>query len=67
MLVATLAILFLVPTLFVVFEWLQEKVHPMQSEPSPDWQVQEEIEESEHEKKVMKRLKSIQSHSKKKD
>ena len=67
MLVATLAMLFLVPTLFVVFEWLQEKVHPMQSEPSPDWQVQEEIEESEHEKKVMKRLKSIQSHSKKKD
>ena len=49
MLVATLAMLFLVPTLFVVFEWLQEKVHPMQSEPSPDWQVQEEIEESEHE------------------
>ncbi len=69
MFIGTLALLFLVPALFVVFQWLQEKVVPLQNEPSEDWQVQEEIEESEHEKEVMKRLKNIQSHSqtKKKD
>ncbi len=69
MFIATLAMLFIVPALFVVFEWLQEKVHPLQNEPSDDWQVQEEIEQSEHEKEVMRRLKSIQSRSqsKKKD
>ncbi len=42
MLIGTLALLFLVPSLFIVFQYLQEKIHPNQAEPSSDWQIQEE-------------------------
>jgi multidrug efflux pump subunit AcrB len=49
MIIGTLALLFFVPMLFVVFQWLQEKIKPIQQEPSHDWQVQEDVETSRHE------------------
>lgn len=45
MLIGTLALLFVVPSLFIVFQYLQEKIRPIQFEPARDWQIQEEIEE----------------------
>jgi multidrug efflux pump subunit AcrB len=49
MIIGTLALLFFVPMLFVAFQWLQEKIKPIQQEPSHDWQVQEDVETSRHE------------------
>ncbi|MEG2614380.1 MAG: efflux RND transporter permease subunit, partial [Alistipes sp.] len=48
MIIGTLALLFLVPSLFIVFQWLQEKVRPLDVTPTPvtDWAMQEEIEEA---------------------
>ena len=48
MIVGTLALLFLVPTLFIVFQTLQEKIKPVEFT-SPDWQIQAEIEENQKE------------------
>ena len=46
MLVGTLALLFLVPGLFIVFQYLQEKVRPIQtSKGDADWSIQTELEE----------------------
>lgn len=46
MLVGTLALLFLVPGLFIVFQYLQEKVRPIQaSRGDADWSIQTELEE----------------------
>ena len=48
MLVGTLALLFLVPSLFIVFQYLQEKFRPVQAVKShADWSIQAEIEEIE--------------------
>lgn len=49
MTIGTLALLFIVPSLFIAFQWLQEKIHPLQTEPTEDWQIQEEMEETEKE------------------
>ena len=46
----TLALLFIVPTLFIAFQWLQERLRPVQSVPTHDWQIEEEIKVSEEEK-----------------
>ncbi|WP_102406360.1 efflux RND transporter permease subunit [Parabacteroides bouchesdurhonensis] len=43
MIIGTLALLFIVPSLFIVFQYLQEKVRPIQFEPTHDWQIQEEV------------------------
>lgn len=51
MVIGTLALLFLVPSLFIVFQYLQEKFRPNQPEPSHDWQIQEEYVEMEAERK----------------
>ena len=51
MLIGTLALLFVVPSLFIVFQYLQEKVRPIQFEPTHDWQIQEEVEEVTAERK----------------
>lgn len=48
MIVGTLALLFLVPTLFIVFQTLQEKVKPL--DPDPQWSVRAEVEEVKNEK-----------------
>ena len=46
MIVGTLALLFLVPALFIVFQYLQEKFLPVQSSrKDADWTIQTEIEE----------------------
>ncbi|WP_300886921.1 efflux RND transporter permease subunit [uncultured Alistipes sp.] len=47
--IGTLALLFLVPTLFIVFQTLQEKVKPVEFNATPDWAVQEEIEAAKNE------------------
>ena len=49
MVIGTLALLFIVPSLFIAFQWLQEKIKPLQTEPTDDWQIQEEMEETEKE------------------
>lgn len=51
MLIGTLALLFIVPCLFITFQYLQEKLRPIQFEPSDDWQIQEEVAESARERK----------------
>lgn len=54
MVIGTLALLFIVPSLFIVFQYLQEKIHPIQHERSMDWQVQEAVtEEAEARRKHM--------------
>lgn len=50
MIVGTLALLFLVPTLFIAFQTLQEKIKPLDFDPTPQWSVQAEIEECKNEK-----------------
>ena len=49
MIVGTLALLFLVPTLFIVFETLQEKLKPLEFDPDPQWAVRAELEEVKNE------------------
>lgn len=51
MVIGMLALLFIVPSLFVVFQYLQEKVRPVHINEHPDWEVQVEKEKSEQEKK----------------
>ena len=48
--IGKLALLFIVPTLFIAFQWLQERLRPVQSVPTHDWQIEEEIKVSEEEK-----------------
>ncbi|WP_273372338.1 efflux RND transporter permease subunit [Alistipes megaguti] len=50
MIVGTLALLFLVPSLFIVFETLQEKLKPLELDPDPQWAVRAEVEEVKNEK-----------------
>jgi len=50
MIVGTLALLFLVPSLFIVFQYLQEKVKPIEFNNTPDWAIQAEIEDSSNDK-----------------
>ena len=50
MTIGMLALLFIVPTLFIAFQWLQERLRPVQSVPTHDWQIEEEIKVSEEEK-----------------
>ena len=50
MTIGTLALLFIVPTLFIALQWLQERLRPVQSAPTHDWQIEEEIKVSEEEK-----------------
>ena len=50
MIVGTLALLFLVPTLFIVFQTLQEKVKPLELDPDPQWSVRAEVKEVKNEK-----------------
>lgn len=45
MFIGTLALLFLVPGLFIAFQWLQEKIHPLDVTPNPDDMIKREMEE----------------------
>ena len=49
MFVGTLGLLFIVPVLFITFQWLQERVRPVQTPVVPDWQIEEEMKVSEEE------------------
>lgn len=51
MLVGTLVLIFLVPSLFCIFQSLQERIHPVQYE-NPDWHIQNEMEEIKEIKEV---------------
>lgn len=50
MVIGTLALLFIVPALFIVFQAIQEKIRPIQFDPVADWQVQDEVEEAKIER-----------------
>lgn len=45
MAIGTLALLFIVPALFVIFQLIEERFRPVQTTPSRDWQIQAEMEE----------------------
>ena len=49
MFIGTLALLFIVPVLFIGFQWLQERLRPAQSVPTSDWQIEEEMKVSRKE------------------
>lgn len=51
MIVGTLALLFVVPALFIAVQWLQEKIRPVQAEPSRDWSIESEKEDLKKTKK----------------
>lgn len=52
MIIGTLVLLFLVPSLFIVFQKLQEKIRPIQPFGNAvDWAIQDEIEEVKNKKK----------------
>ena len=52
MLVGTLALLFIVPAMFIVFQAIQEKVRPIQFDATvADWQIKEEVEKADEERK----------------
>ena len=58
MLFGILAILFFVPVFFILFQYLQEKVKPVEFLPATDWEIQSEmeaIEERKHLKELDKR------------
>ena len=50
MIIGTLALLFLVPALFIFFQAIQEKIKPLQLDPDPQWAVRAEVEECKNEK-----------------
>ena len=50
MLFGILAILFFVPVFFILFQYLQEKVKPVEFLPNPDWEIQSEMEEIQQKK-----------------
>ncbi len=45
MFIGTLALLFLVPGLFIAFQWLQEKIHPLDVNSDPEPAIKHEMEE----------------------
>lgn len=50
MIIGTVALLFFVPCLFIVFQWLQEKLSPNQAEKTNDWQIEEEVAVAKNER-----------------
>jgi len=52
MLFGTTALIFFVPVLFIVFQWIQEKIKPIQTTSKhADWEIQDEIDELKDDKK----------------
>ncbi|MCD8276309.1 MAG: efflux RND transporter permease subunit [Alistipes sp.] len=50
MLVGTLALLFIVPALFILFQYLQEKIRPTQFQQPDEWSIRAEIEDLQNRK-----------------
>ncbi|MCC8034774.1 MAG: efflux RND transporter permease subunit, partial [Rikenellaceae bacterium] len=46
MIVGTLALIFLVPSLFIIFQYIEERFKPIQFEKSSDWAIQAELEDT---------------------
>ncbi|MEG1616612.1 MAG: efflux RND transporter permease subunit [Bacteroidales bacterium] len=51
MVIGTLALLFIVPSLFIIFQYLQEKIKPIEFTNLHDWQIESEKEQNADEKK----------------
>lgn len=51
MVIGTLALLFIVPSLFIIFQYLQEKIKPIEITNLHDWQIESEKEQNAEEKK----------------
>ena len=51
MLFGTLGILFFVPVFFVIFQYIQERVKPVEFQPYPEWEIQGEMKDIEELKK----------------
>ena len=49
MFIGTLALLFIVPSLFIAFQWLQEEIKPLQTEPTEDCEIQEVMKQTQKE------------------
>ncbi|MDE6865198.1 MAG: efflux RND transporter permease subunit, partial [Alistipes sp.] len=49
MIIGTLALLFLVPALFIAFQTIQEKIKPLELDPDPQWSVRAEVEDCQNE------------------
>lgn len=60
LIVGTLVLLFIVPSLFITFQWLQERIGHVQAKDVPDWQIEEEkkVSQDEIEKHHVKKNKA---------
>ena len=52
MLFGILAILFFVPVFFILFQYIQERVKPVEFLPYPDWEIQGEMDDIKERKKL---------------
>lgn len=52
MLIGTIALLFIVPSLYITFQWLEEKIKPVKRQKTQDLQIKHDIEEVIKEKKA---------------
>ena len=57
MLIGTIALLFIVPSLYITFQWLEEKIKPVKRQKTQDLQIKHDIEEVIKEKKAEKEAK----------
>lgn len=62
LIIGTLALLFIVPPLYITFQWLQERMRPGQTAVAHDWQIEEEkkISREEIAKSQAKKNKSVE-------
>ena len=54
MIFGTLGILFFVPVFFIIFQYIQERVKPVEFLPYPEWKIQGEIEDIKEKEKENK-------------
>ncbi len=54
MIFGTLGILFFVPVFFIIFQYIQERVKPVEFIPYPEWKIQGEIEDIKEKEKENK-------------
>ncbi len=51
MIIGSIGLLFLVPSLFVIFQWLQERFTPVQAQRSEDYEIRQQKEEEDEERR----------------
>ena len=54
MLIGTIALLFIVTSLYITFQWLDEKIKPLKKHKTQDLNIKHDIEEVIKEKKAEK-------------